>query len=162
MVTHVWTEAAGRVTSAAGREGECLMTTTPSDDAHVAGIIDFRGETTTIVDLSALLGRANAVRTDGGQSNGRIVVCDSDAVGTESATGWLASDLYEVTTVTDETGEITNFVAVNGDITERAEHRWERDSLRQADRMDRSQPDPFDSLKRPFQGQRQTHRRGEY
>jgi PAS domain S-box-containing protein len=67
-----------------------------------------------------------------------------------------------ITPVTDETGEITNFVAVNGDITERVEHRGERDSLREADRIARSQPDSFDNLERPFEGQRQTHRRGDH
>jgi purine-binding chemotaxis protein CheW len=83
------------------RAGE--LTTTPSDAAHVAGMMDLRGQTTTIVDLSALLDRSNAVSADGGRSNGRIVVLDSDTVGTEGATGWLVSDVHEVTEVTEET-----------------------------------------------------------
>jgi PAS domain S-box-containing protein len=67
-----------------------------------------------------------------------------------------------ITPVTDETGEITDFVAVNRDITERVEGRGERDSLREAGRTAQSQSDLFDSLERPAESQRHTHQRGEH
>lgn len=76
----------------------------PDSDPHVVGITDLRGQTTTIVDPCERLDvSTEKLLTDGGQAQTRIIVLDSDALETESATGWLVSDVDEVTTVTDET-----------------------------------------------------------
>lgn len=76
----------------------------PESDPHVVGITDLRGQTTTIVDPCECLDiDSENLLTDGGEVQNRIVVLDSDALGTESATGWLVSDVDEVTTVPEET-----------------------------------------------------------
>lgn len=76
----------------------------PDSDPHVKGVTDLRGETTTIVNPCDLLNvEADEVLTDGGQSRNRIIVLDSDAVGTDTPTGWLVSDVHEVTSVAEET-----------------------------------------------------------
>jgi len=76
----------------------------PDSDPHVVGITDLRGQTTTIVDPCERLDvDTDELVTDGGRADTRIVVLDSDALGTGSSTGWLVSDVDEVTTVTDET-----------------------------------------------------------
>jgi len=76
----------------------------PDSDPHVVGITDLRGQTTTIVDPCERLDvDTDELVTDGGRADTRIVVLDSDALGTGSSTGWLVSDVDQVTTVTDET-----------------------------------------------------------
>jgi len=76
----------------------------PDTDPHVVGITDLRGQTTCVVDPCERLNIDTAeLLTDGGRVDSRIVVLDSDALGTESSTGWLVSDIDEVTTVPDET-----------------------------------------------------------
>ena len=72
----------------------------PNTDEHVEGVTDLRGETTTILDPSELLDvDTDALLTDGGETRKRIVVLDADALGTESATGWLVSEVHEVSAV---------------------------------------------------------------
>lgn len=76
----------------------------PDSEPHVVGITDLRGQTTTIVDPCECLNvDTGELLTDGGQVDSRIVVLDSDALGTDGATGWLVSDVDEVTTVADDT-----------------------------------------------------------
>lgn len=76
----------------------------PGSDPHVVGITDLRGQTTTIIDLCQRLDIDTVdLMTDGGQAQSRIIVLDSDALGMESATGWLVSEVDEVTTVPNET-----------------------------------------------------------
>lgn len=78
--------------------------TLPETDPHVVGITDLRGETTTIIDPCERLDiDTDQLVTDGGQTQNRIIVFDSDALGTESVTGWLVSDVDEVSTVSNET-----------------------------------------------------------
>ncbi|WP_338739579.1 chemotaxis protein CheW [Haloplanus salilacus] len=75
----------------------------PGSDPHVEGITSLRGQTTTVVDPTAVLDvDMDALRTDGGQAQHRIVVLDSEALGTESTIGWLGSGVQEVTHVADE------------------------------------------------------------
>lgn len=76
----------------------------PGTDPHVVGITDLRGQTTTIVDPCERLDiDTETLLTDGGQTDSRIVVLDSDALGTDGATGWLVSDVDEVTAVPEDT-----------------------------------------------------------
>jgi len=74
----------------------------PNAAAHVEGVTDLRGQTTTVVDPSELLAvDTERLVTDGGRAKNRIVVLDSDALGTDSSTGWLVSAVTDVTTVDD-------------------------------------------------------------
>ncbi|MCU4718704.1 chemotaxis protein CheW [Halapricum hydrolyticum] len=75
----------------------------PETAPHVEGITDLRGETTTIINPADLLNvDAEALLTDGGQTQSRIIVLDSETLETETETGWLVSDVDEVTEVSDE------------------------------------------------------------
>lgn len=75
----------------------------PETAPHVEGITDLRGETTTIVNPADLLNvDAEALLTDGGRTQSRIIVLDSETLETETETGWLVSDANEVTEVSSE------------------------------------------------------------
>ena len=75
----------------------------PNTESHVEGVTDLRGETTTIINPSDLLDiQTDELLTDGGETRNRIVVLDSDALGIDSATGWLVSEVREVSEVTEE------------------------------------------------------------
>lgn len=81
----------------------------PDSDPHIEGITDLRGQTTTIVNPAALLDvDTGELLTDGGQTQHRIIVLDSDRLDTESALGWCVSDVAEVTDVADETLDAEN------------------------------------------------------
>ena len=75
----------------------------PGSDPHVEGITDLRGETTTIINPTSLLNvDTEVLAADGGQTQHRIIVLDSDTLGVDSEIGWCVSDVHEVTEVTDE------------------------------------------------------------
>jgi len=81
--------------------GETIQSV-PNAAAHVEGVTDLRGQTTTVVDPSALLDvETETLVTDGGQTTNRIVVLDSEALGTDAATGWLVSAVTDVSAVED-------------------------------------------------------------
>ncbi len=87
----------------------------PNTDAHVEGVTDLRGQTTTVVDPSELLAvDTGELLTDGGRATNRIIVLDSDALGTESATGWLVSAVTDVTEVED--GEVDAETTAENDL----------------------------------------------
>lgn len=71
---------------------------TPLPDApeHVAGLMDLRGETTTIIDPRIPL----EISEEGPQQ--RIIVFDAD---TDDTVGWLVDEVREVMTVSPETIE---------------------------------------------------------
>jgi len=85
------------------------LTSLPDAARHVEGVVDLRGRATTIVNPYEVLDidgvAAGDALTDGGQVRNRIIVLDSDALGTDGATGWLVSDVESVTEVADETVE---------------------------------------------------------
>lgn len=75
----------------------------PDTAPHVEGITDLRGQTTTIINPAALLDLdTRELLTDGGQAQSRIIVLDSETLGTDGATGWLVSDVDEVTDVDED------------------------------------------------------------
>jgi purine-binding chemotaxis protein CheW len=86
------------------------MTSIPNTEAYVEGIMDLRGQTTSIVNPSRLLDteniQANEVATDGGRVENRIIVLDSDTAETDNTTGLLVSDVKKVTEVSDDSFEI--------------------------------------------------------
>lgn len=88
------------------------MTSIPNSEDYVEGVTDLRGRTTTIVNPCRILDtediRAEDVLTDGGQSQNRIIVLDSDTVDADSATGWLVSDVEAVADVSEKEIEAGN------------------------------------------------------
>jgi len=97
------------------------MTAVPNTPAHVAGVMDLRGRTTTIVNPLQLLDTGgpgvHELVADGGVTDSRIVILDADSVETDGAVGWLVSDVNEVSRVDDETVEadtVTDTDAIRG------------------------------------------------
>ena len=70
------------------------ITPVPDAPAHVEGLMDLRGETTTIIDPRVPL----EITTDGPQD--RVIVFDRTANG---AYGWLVDAVREVATIDPET-----------------------------------------------------------
>jgi len=67
------------------------VTSIPNADAHVVGVVDLRGETTTVVDPRVRLDVA-------GEPDGKRIVVLSE----HDATGLLVDDVHEVASVTEE------------------------------------------------------------
>lgn len=72
------------------------LTQVPNAPAHVEGVMDLRGRTTSIVDPKALFG------IDGSGAAQRVVVFDPDIVDDQGAAGWLVDEVYQVVTVEPE------------------------------------------------------------
>lgn len=69
------------------------VTAVPNAPRHVEGVMDLRGETTTIVDPKTVLG------TEDRSPGENIVVLDTDRVPGAGATGWLVDDIDQVVPV---------------------------------------------------------------
>ena len=69
------------------------MTAVPNAPRHVEGVMDLRGETTTIVNPAVLLGIDTAVERDE-----QILVFDPEAMDGERV-GWLVDDVYRVSSL---------------------------------------------------------------
>ncbi|NIB99353.1 chemotaxis protein CheW [Halobacterium sp. R2-5] len=67
------------------------VTPIPNADAHVVGVVDLRGETTTVVDPRVRLGI-------NGEANGKRIVVLSE----HESTGLLVDDVHEVESVDPE------------------------------------------------------------
>jgi purine-binding chemotaxis protein CheW len=74
------------------------LTQLPNAEAHVAGVMDLRGETTPIIDPKKLLG----LQAENGAS--RIIVLETEN-GSQRSVGWLVDEVNEVSTVTEESVE---------------------------------------------------------
>ena len=72
------------------------MTTVPNTPAHVEGVMDLRGSTTTIVDPKTLLD----ITEDG--AGQRIIVFDTDIFTEEQSVGWVVDGVREVTNVSED------------------------------------------------------------
>ncbi|MEF8757967.1 MAG: chemotaxis protein CheW [Halobacteriales archaeon] len=72
-------------------EADDELTEVPNTPPHVAGVMDLRGRTTTIVDPRIALDLDTAVEPTS------VVVFDSD----DAATGWLVEDVERVRSVAD-------------------------------------------------------------
>lgn len=74
----------------------------PNTADHVMGVTDLRGETTTILDPASRLDvDAETLVADGGERDDRIVVLDGKSLGTGASTGWLVSEIHDVSRVDD-------------------------------------------------------------
>lgn len=65
------------------------LTSLPDADPHVEGVIDLRGETTTIIDPRVRLGLEAETLGD------RVIVFD-DGAGNQGSTGWVVDEVTEV------------------------------------------------------------------
>lgn len=82
-----------RVFELVDRDG---LTSLPDTDPHIKGVIDLRGETTTIIDPRVLLD----LETDG--LGERIIIFD-DGAGNQGSIGWVVDDVTEVRAIDAET-----------------------------------------------------------
>jgi len=72
------------------------LTQVPNAPAHVEGVMDLRGRTTSIIDPKTVFG----IHDD---SDGRrIIVFDPEIVQNQSAAGWLVDEVYQVVQVAPE------------------------------------------------------------
>lgn len=69
------------------------LTAIPNSPAHVEGVMDLRGRTTSIIDPKSLFD------IDGDGACDRIIVFDSEAVGEQGTLGWVVDDVYQVRTI---------------------------------------------------------------
>lgn len=69
------------------------LTAIPNSPAHVEGVMDLRGRTTTIVDPRSIFD------IEGAGGGDRIVVFDSEAVGEQGTLGWIVDAVYQVRTI---------------------------------------------------------------
>lgn len=79
------------------------LTTIPNTADHVEGVMDLRGQTTTIVNPTTVLETSGIdpddLVTDGGRTANRIIMLEPDIVDADGTIGWLVSDVNEVTSV---------------------------------------------------------------
>ena len=66
------------------------LTTIPNSPRHVEGVMDLRGQTTTIIDPKTLLG------VEGDTESERIVVFDPEGVEDGGTVGWTVDEVYQV------------------------------------------------------------------
>lgn len=71
------------------------VTSVPNSPQHVEGVMDLRGQTTTIVDPRTVYG------TDTTGEGKRIIVFDPEAVEGQGAMGWIVDEVHQVVEVTD-------------------------------------------------------------
>jgi len=72
------------------------LTQVPNAPAHVRGVMDLRGRTTSIVDPKTVFGMHD-------DSDGkRIIVFDPEIVQDQSAAGWLVDEVYQVVQVSPD------------------------------------------------------------
>ena len=72
------------------------LTQVPNAPAHVEGVMDLRGRTTSIIDPKTVFGIHSD--TDGR----RIIVFDPEIVENQSAAGWLVDEVYQVVQISPE------------------------------------------------------------
>ncbi len=79
------------------------MTSVPNTPDHVEGVMDLRGQTTTIVNPLVLLEGQTIdpedLVTDGGKETNRIIMLDGQLIDGDGAIGWLVSTVSAVTEI---------------------------------------------------------------
>lgn len=71
------------------------LTAVPDSPDHIEGVMDLRGQTTTVIDPRVVLD----IEEDGPRK--RVIVFD-DGDGGQGDVGWVVDEVNEVVTVTDE------------------------------------------------------------
>jgi purine-binding chemotaxis protein CheW len=72
------------------------LTQVPNAPAHVEGVMDLRGRTTSIVNPKPIFG------IDGEGAEQRVVVFDPSIAADQAAAGWLVDEVYQVVQVDPE------------------------------------------------------------
>jgi purine-binding chemotaxis protein CheW len=72
------------------------LTQVPNAPAHVEGVMDLRGRTTSIIDPKTVFG------IHGDSKGQRIIVFDPEIVQDQGAAGWLVDEVYQVVQVSPE------------------------------------------------------------
>ena len=72
------------------------LTQVPNAPAHVEGVMDLRGRTTSIVDPKTVFG------IHGDSDGKRIIVFDPEIVQDQGAAGWLVDEVHQVVQITPE------------------------------------------------------------
>lgn len=72
------------------------LTPIPNSAAHVEGVMDLRGRTTTIINPNTVFNNSS----DGEQH--RIIVIDPETTASDSTIGWIVDEVYQVRDVTPE------------------------------------------------------------
>jgi purine-binding chemotaxis protein CheW len=87
------------------------MTTFPDTADHVAGVMNLRGETTTIIDPKVVF------ELDDSNEDGRVIIYEG-----EQRLGWLVDQVYQVSTVSltdlekqEDTAAVRGLVNRDGD-----------------------------------------------
>lgn len=83
------------------------LTAIPNSPSHVEGVMDLRGQTTTIIDPKTLL------NVDGRTTTDRIIVFDPDTVD-DGSVGWTVDDVYQVRDVTPDEVDTSESVTDRG------------------------------------------------
>jgi purine-binding chemotaxis protein CheW len=87
------------------------VTSIPGSPPHVEGKLDFRGETTRIIDPRARLlpeeYEANGIRQD------RMIVFDTEMM-TGERSGWAVTDVLRIVTIDPESAEAVDEEMING------------------------------------------------
>lgn len=71
----------------------------PNTAQHVKGVTDLRGDTTTIIDPVDVL--ETTLSEQGTDNMKQIIVLDTDALGLQTPTGWLVSQVKQVVNVSN-------------------------------------------------------------
>jgi purine-binding chemotaxis protein CheW len=71
------------------------VTTVPNAPPHITGVMDLRGQTTSIVDPKVVFG------VDGTGDEQRIIVFDPEIIDDQGAAGWLVDEVSQVTRIDD-------------------------------------------------------------
>ncbi|MCL9816115.1 chemotaxis protein CheW [Natronocalculus amylovorans] len=69
------------------------LTRIPNSPAHVEGVMDLRGRTTSIINPKTVFDIDEA-----GEQN-RIIVFDPDSIGDQGTIGWVVDEVYQVSDV---------------------------------------------------------------
>ncbi len=69
------------------------LTRIPNSPAHVEGVMDLRGRTTSIINPKTVFDINEA-----GEQN-RIIVFDPDSIGDQGTIGWVVDEVYQVSDV---------------------------------------------------------------
>ena len=72
------------------------LTQVPNAPAHVEGVMDLRGRTTSIIDPKSIFD------IHGDSDGKRIIVFDPEIVQDQGAAGWLVDEVYQVVQVSPE------------------------------------------------------------
>jgi purine-binding chemotaxis protein CheW len=78
------------------------LTRIPNSPAHVEGVMDLRGRTTSIINPKTVF------NIDQEGARNRIIVFDPDAIGDQGTIGWIVDEVYQVSDITpDDVDETT-------------------------------------------------------